>query len=162
MISVRVLAAFGLTVALVSAASPASAAKPVTEVEKHCIIEVLDTVDGVFVTAPEVCFDSTEALQAVAFSPEASALGSNVVGVHFTAQQYGGSSIAIMGTTCNGGIWQPSGSWNNNIESSAHYCGSDGTTFYDNSQCVLTATTIYAAAQTLGTMNNKTSCVKYN
>ena len=161
MISARVLAAFGLTAALLSAASPASAAKPVAEVEKHCIIEVLDTVDGVFKTAPEVCFDSMEALQAVAFSPEASVLGSNVVGTHFTLKDYLGSTATVMGTTCNGGSWLPTGGWNNNIESSYNYCGEDGTKFYDNSGCTLTALTIAAAVPTLGTMNNKTSCVRY-
>lgn len=163
MISVRVLAAFGLTAALLSAGSPASAAKPVAEVERHCIIEVLDTVDGVFKTAPEVCFDSMEALQAVAFSPEASVLGSNVVGTHFTLKDFSGSTATIMGTTCDGGTWLPTGGWNNNIESSYNYCGPmDGTTFRDNSACTLGVLTIYNDAPSLGTMNNKTSCIKYN
>jgi hypothetical protein len=155
------LAAFGLAAALLSAATPASAAKPGPEAETHCIIEVIDVVDGVFVTTPEVCFDSLDAARSLTFSPEASTLGTNVVGTHFTAQNYLGSTMTIVGTTCNGGIWQPTGSWNNNIESSYNYCGTDGTKFFDNSSCTLTAITILVDTATLGTMNNKTSCVKY-
>ena len=161
MIRTRVLAAFALAAALFSTASPASAAKPEAEAEKHCIIEVIDVVDGVFKTAPEVCFDSLETARAMVFSPEASALGTNTVGRHFTQKDFLGSSVTVVGTICNGGTWSPTGSWNNNIESSYNYCGGDGTRFYDNSGCSLGSLTIFADVISLGTMNNKTSCVKY-
>ena len=128
---------------------------------------------GVFVTQPETCFVSErEAVYHAALigddNGEANSLvrssrsgGTNTIGIHFTSTGFRGSSVRIIGTTCAGGVWYPTGRWNNNIESSRHYCGSSPTTFYDSSSCNGSPHAIYSSAHSLGQMNNRASCVRY-
>ena len=138
--------------------------------EQHCVIEVIGVDDGVFVTQPEVCFGSqAEAvIHAASINAEPSGEGdlalssnSNTIGTHYTSTSFGGSSVRIVGTTCGGGVWYPTGTWNNNIESSLHYCGSSATTFYNSSNCSGSPYHIYLEADSLGQMNNLASCVRY-
>ena len=151
----------------------AASAKP-TEAERHCVIEVTGVEDGVFVTHPEVCFASqAEAVvHAASISTEPGerdrlvrSSGTNTIGIHYTSTSYSGSSVRIVGTTCGGGVRYPTGAWNNNIESSRHYCGSSPTTFYNSSGCSGSpyniSYNIYSAATSLGQMNNRASCVRY-
>lgn len=148
----------------------AGAAKP-PDRERHCVIEVTGVEDGVFVTQPEACFASRTRA-----AVHAASLGiglregghrltrssnTNTIGVHYTSTSYGGSSVRIVGTTCGGGVWYPTGRWNNNIESSRHYCGSSPTTFYDSSGCSGPPYPIRRAANSLNQMNNRASCVRY-
>ena len=87
---------------------------------------------------------------------------STTIGVHYTNSNYGGSSISIVGTTCSGGTWPATGSWNNNIESSEHLCGSAYTTFYDYGSCATSSNyRILSRQPSLYGLNNKTSCVRY-
>lgn len=138
--------------------------------EQHCVIEVTGIDDGVLLTQPEVCFASqAEAVvHAVSINAEPGergrllrSSGTNTIGVHYTATSYGGSSVRIVGTTCGGGVWYPTGTWNNNIESSRHYCGSSPTTFYNSSNCAASAYPISGPVSSLGQMNNRASCVRY-
>ena len=136
--------------------------------EQHCVIEVTGVEDGVFLTGPEVCFGSqTEAvIHAASVGAESSgqvalASGTNTIGTHFTSTSYSGSSVRIVGTTCGGGVWYPTGAWNNNIESSLHHCGSSPTTFYNSSSCAGSPHRIQGAVPSLGQMNNRASCVRY-
>ena len=134
--------------------------------EQHCVVEVIGVEDGEFVMGKEVCFGSKDEAtrQAAASSAGggiALAASSTTIGIHYTSTSYSGSSITIIGTTCSGGVWRPSGSWNNNIESSRHYCGGSATRFYDSSRCSGTSSAIYNSSTTLSWMNNRTSCVRY-
>ena len=87
--------------------------------------------------------------------------GNNTIGIHYTSTYYSGSSVRVVGTTCGGGVWYPTGAWNNNIESSRHYCGTSPTTFYNYSSCTGPLKRIYRSESTLGSMNNRASCVRY-
>ena len=163
--AVVAVVASGLTVGTHAGAAPKG-----LEVEQHCVVEVSGVEDGVLVTGPEVCFpvEADAAAHAVAIADRAPvskrgarSSGTNTIGLHYTSRWYNGSSIRVVGTTCSGGVWYPTGQWNNNIESSRHYCGSSPTTFYDYSNCVASPYRIYQAAATLNSMNNRASCVRY-
>ena len=151
-----------------SAAEPQEAERP-HEAERHCVIEVTAVQDGVFVTAPEVCFATpAEADRHAASigadqasSSTAQSSGNNTIGTHYSSTSYSGSSVRVVGTTCNGGVWYATGFWNNNIESSLHHCGTSPTRFYDYSSCAGPSLSIYQAASTLGQWNNRASCVRY-
>jgi hypothetical protein len=161
--------AVAIASALATGAPAASAAKP-HEAERHCVIAVTAVHDGVLVTAPEVCFATPAHADRHAASMGAEQAGSNhtakssgtnTIGTHFTSTSYRGSSVRIVGTTCNGGVWYPTGTWNNNIESSRHHCGTSPTSFYDYSSCAGSSHRIYQAASSLGQLNNRASCVRY-
>ncbi len=186
----RIVAIMGVVVSgLAVAGSAAASAKPSTT-ERHCVVEVTGVRDGVFVTRPEVCFasqteavvhaasigaDTAEGERSRQVSVTNSALyvrhrsvgrvtrssGADTIGVHFTSSWFSGSSVRIVGTTCAGGVWYPTGAWNNNIESSLHYCGSSPTTFYDSSSCSGSSYAVHSEANSLGQMNNRASCVRY-
>ena len=131
---------------------------------KHCVAVVTDTTDGVLHTSAPVCFSSI--LDAAAYQPDSGGLvatstSTTTIGWHFTGLNYSGDDIRIVGTTCSGGVWYATGIWNNNIESSFHYCGSSPTRFWDSGVCSSAYTDIYGSAYTLGGMNNRTSCVQY-
>ncbi len=154
--------ASGLATAGVASAGP--------EIERHCVVEVTGVADGVLLTSPAVCFaaESDAALHAASLGHAAAASkraakssGTNTIGLHYSSRWYSGSSIRVVGTTCGGGVWYPTGTWNNNIESSRHYCGARPTSFYDYSTCVGWPHRIYSAATSLGSMNNRASCVRY-
>lgn len=160
----RVVIGFALAAGIIGAgAVPASAAKAPapTEHETHCVVEVTGVDrDGVFFTTPEICF-GTEAEADAAAASKNSRSSNGTIGKHYSSQNYGGSSITISGTTCGGGVWYPTGSWDNNIESSRHYCGSAQTKFYDSSNCSSGAYPITSNTTSLGWANNKASCVRY-
>jgi hypothetical protein len=146
--------------------SAAEAAEGPRQDERHCVVEVVAVEGGELVTGEEVCFGSRaeavrQASDASGWGSAALAARSTTIGVHYTSRSYGGSSITIVGTTCSGGVWRPSGSWNNNIESSRHYCGGSATRFYDSSTCSGTSKAIYSQTTSLTWMNNRTSCVRY-
>ena len=169
----RVAAVVAVIASGFAPAGIAGAAPESPEVDRHCVVEVAGVEDGVFVMGQEACFatESDAALHAVSLSTEASAAsaasgppgtaGTNTIGMHYTAKSYGGSSIRVVGTTCGGGVWYPTGSWNNNIESSRHYCGERPTSFYNYSNCLGSPHRIYGTATSLGSINNRTSCVRY-
>lgn len=153
---------------LATGEAAASAAEP-HDAERHCVIAVTAVQDGVLVTAPEVCFDTpAEADRHAASvgtepatSSSAQSSGNNTIGTHYSSTSYSGSSVRVVGTTCNGGVWYATGFWNNNIESSLHHCGTSPTRFYDYSSCAGPSHSIYQAASTLGQWNNRASCVRY-
>ena len=150
-------------------ASTEPLAKPLA-VERHCVVEVASVENGVFVTHPEVCFavegDAAAHTASIgAAQPGTGQMtrssGNNTIGIHYASAAYSGSSVRVVGTTCGGGVWYPTGAWNNNIESSRHYCGSSPTTFYNYSSCAGPLKRIYRSESTLGSMNNRASCVRY-
>jgi hypothetical protein len=161
-----------MTTGLVPDGAGAQEADGGTTRERHCVVSVVDERDGVLSTGPERCYGTfAEAQDDAAAERVTSSTGgqdgfdteaaSSTIGVHFTGISFTGSSITITGSVCSGGVWYPSGSWNNNIASSYHYCGSSPTRFYDSSTCSGTSYAIYSAASTLGSMNDRASCVRY-
>lgn len=161
-----ILGGMGIILTLASVSQPRSAGlsslNPVGAPERHCIVEVIDEIDGRLVTGPERCFDTvSSAALAASGSTAGATTTSNTIGLHFTGLWYSGSSIRIVGTTCSGGIWPATGSWNNNIESSRHYCGSSSTVFLNEAGCTGDSRPISSDAPTLYGMNNRTSCVQY-
>jgi hypothetical protein len=167
----RVLTVCIFAGALVTAPASAQALPSAVEDERHCVLEVIDERDGALITGPERCYDTFLEAQANVQSSAATAgddaetstasFSSNTIGVHFTGTSYTGSSVTISGTVCSGGVWWPTGSWNDNLASSYHYCGSSPTRFYDSSTCSGTSHSIYSAASTLYSMNDRASCVRY-
>ena len=166
----RVAAAAAIVASGLIPGGQAGAATEPLVVERHCVIEVSAVEDGALVTLPEVCFaveaDAASHAASIGLNTPASgrlarSSGTNTIGTHYTSTSYRGSSVRIVGTTCGGGVWYPTGSWNNNIESSLHYCGSSPTSFYDYSSCAQSPDQIYRRAPTLGQMNNRASCVRY-
>ena len=163
------IAAIAVVVAIgIAFVGQAGASERSEGIERHCVIEVTGVEDGVFLTGPEVCFGSqTQAVMHAASTSSAVsgqaalASGNNTIGTHYTSTFYSGSSVRIVGTTCGGGVWYPTGAWNNNIESSRHHCGTSPTTFYNSSSCAWSPHPIYGAAPSLGQMNNQASCVRY-
>lgn len=137
------------------------------EAERHCVVSVEDNGRGTLETNSETCFEtaleaSSAAEKLVATGERSSrSAGNTVIGLHYTSKNFLGSSVTVVGTTCSGGVWYPTGFWNNNIESSRHYCGSAGTTFYNWSSCGGSTRTITSAATSLGNLNNRASCVRY-
>ncbi len=166
----RIVAIMGVIASgLAVAGSAAASAKP-SATERHCVVEVTGVRDGVFVTRPEVCFASqTKAVvharsigtDTASSSRATRSSGTNTIGIHYTSTWFSGSSVRIVGTTCGGGVWYPTGAWNNNIESSLHYCGNSPTTFYDSASCSGWSHPIRNEANSLGQMSNRASCVRY-
>lgn len=156
----------------ISETGPASAKEVEQEEEIHCV--AVAVADAEKAQAEPVCFATEAAADQlvaqltndVSYGTRAGsgthrAGGSNTIGRHYKNKWYGGSSITVVGTTCSGGVWKPTGSWNNNIESSKHYCGGSPTRFYDSSGCSGGNRAIYGATGSLGSYNNKASCVRY-
>lgn len=159
---VQVAAVVALVIAAGSVARVDAAGPAVRPVDRHCVVDVVSIRDGVMETGPEVCFDSeADADVFVGSVGGSSRSASNIIGRHYTNLGYGGSSITIIGTTCGGGVWYPTGYWDNNIESSRHYCGGVPTTFYDSANCSTGAYPIYFQMSSLGWMSNRVSCVRY-
>lgn len=161
-----------MAIGLVPTGAGAQRADSGTAPERHCVVSVVDERSGVLSTGPEQCYGTfAEAQDHAAAESEPrpaedkdgldTSAASSTIGVHFTGTSYTGSSITITGSVCSGGVWYPTGSWNNNIASSYHYCGATPTRFYDSSTCSGTSYAIYSAASTLGSMNDRASCVRY-
>lgn len=139
---------------------------PLPQAEQHCLATVASNSRGVIEIGPQTCFETEKEVDGFIrdgrnTSAAASRSSSQTIGRHYTNTGYSGSSITIVGTGCSGGTWNPSGGWNNNIESSKNYCGGSGTKFYNSSSCSGSGKTIYGNKTSLGWMNNKTSCVRY-
>jgi len=159
---ILVSAVVALVIAAGSTALADAAGPAVRPVDRHCVVDVVSISGGVMETGPEVCFPSEADADAfAAFSGRSSRSVSNIIGRHYTSLGYSGSSITIVGTTCGGGVWYPTGYWGNNLESSRHYCGGVPTTFYDSANCSTGAYPIFYQSSSLGWMNNRASCVRY-
>lgn len=130
--------------------------------ELHCVAHAsgVDEAGELIVSEP-IC--GSESLVSALVSSSTMAFGPTyTIGRHYTGLNFTGSSITITGSVpCGGGVWKPWGSWNDNIESSRHYCGGSPTRFYNSSSCSGSSTAIYSSTSSLGWMNDLTSCVRY-
>lgn len=133
--------------------------------ERHCVLTI-DAVDadGTFIEGDLACSSSYAVANALVAEAQSMSRSSTLtIGRHFTGEYYTGSSITIVGSVlCGGGVWRPSGSWNDNIESTYHYCGpTTPTRFYNSSTCSGSNSAAFARKATMGWMKNATSCVRY-
>lgn len=90
----------------------------------------------------------------------AAASSSSYIATHWAGTSTSGTNINILGTTCGGGVWRPTGFWDNEIGYTTHRCGSAPIHHFDASSCEGTAATLWQSG-TLGSMNDRTSCVRY-
>lgn len=129
--------AFVSLVGLVVAAPLAVLAAP-ARAESHCVVQVVgQETDGELLLGDPNCFESFGAAAASiagvglasVTGPELfgdasvqAALSQFTLGVHFDAFNGVGSSIAVVGSNCNGGYWNTSIAWSNRISSSWNGC----------------------------------------
>ncbi|MEM8904990.1 MAG: hypothetical protein AAGA17_05735 [Actinomycetota bacterium] len=162
-IATAIAAAAATTVGTVATVGAAEAPTPTEPAGvEHCVVHASGVdEDGVLIVSEPVC-GSERLATSMLNSSAMSRSTTYTLGRHFSSTSYGGSSITITGSVpCGGGVWKPTGFWNNNIESSIHYCGSSGTRFYDSSSCSGSVRTIFSSTSSLGSMNNRASCVRY-
>lgn len=169
--------AIGLVFALamVATALPAASAPP-----EHCVIEVVDQkADGEFITSKPVCFRGQA--DAVAFATDGrvvlrpgqsveglvanrglqSMSGLFAIGIHYDGFNGTGSSITVMGSTCGGGWWNTSASWDNRISSSYNGCQRLTHHDYPNKGGSSQSTTGAGTTDNLSTLNNRAESVSY-
>lgn len=139
--------------------------------EAHCVAFVVDQADdGELVLSEPDCFGSlTEAGAWAAVGP-ADPLASGfymagstfTLGRHFDGFNGTGSSISIVGSSCTGGYWNTSSSWDNKISSS--YNGCARLTHWDEPAKSGSFQHTYGAGTTdnLSYMNNKAESVSYH
>lgn len=143
----------------------------VSKDEVHCVAFVVDqTADGELVLSEPDCFDTrTEAGVWAAVGPAGPQVsgfymaGSTfTLGRHFDGFNGTGSSITIVGSSCTGGYWNTSSSWDNRISSS--YNGCARLTHWDEPAKSGSSQHTYGAGTTdnLSYMNNKAESVSYH
>ena len=127
---------------IAAAAAPVPAAALSAKAETHCVVSVVDhEADGEMVMTEPVCFDTfAEALSfasggAIALpsaaqgsdvfvegSAAAVAAASFTIGIHYDGYGGSGSSVSVTGSSCTGGYWNTSSTWDNRISSSYNGC----------------------------------------
>lgn len=143
----------------------------VSKDEVHCVAFVLhQTAEGELVVSEPDCFDTlAEAGAWAAVGPaDRSTSGLYMAGSTFTLGRHfdgfngTGSSISIVGSSCTGGYWNTSSSWDNKISSS--YNGCARLTHWDEPAKSGSFQHTYGAGTTdnLSFMNNKAESVSYH
>lgn len=142
----------------------------VSKGEVHCVAFVLDqTAEGELVVSKPDCFDTLAEAGAWAGvgpadrSTSGYMAGSTfTLGRHFDGFNGTGSSISIVGSSCTGGYWNTSSSWDNKISSS--YNGCARLTHWDQPAKSGSFQHTYGAGTTdnLSYMNNKAESVSYH
>lgn len=147
---------------------------------EHCVVEVVDQKpDGELITTRPVCFRSSA--DAVAYASGGlvtlkpgqnvptlvangglqSTSGSFAIGIHYDGFNGTGSSITIMGSTCGGGWWNTSASWDNRISSSYNGCQRLAHHDYQNKGGPSQSTIGAGTTHNLGTLNDRTESISY-
>lgn len=147
----------------------------VTPLESHCVLFVVDQhEDGEFVMSSPQCFDDeAAAAKLVSEGYDASedaqrgvrgvvASSSFTLGKHYDGSNGSGSSVTIVGSSCSGGWWNTSSSWDNRISSSYNGCGRLRHWDYPNKAGASESTYGAGTTDNLGFMNNKTESVSYH
>lgn len=129
----------GVLTSIVLAVAPLAAALlPIAEeppaTEEHCVAFIIgQEADGELITSEPDCFaDETSADMWAQIGMAEPALAMAVggplplstftLGRHYLGSNGTGSSIRITGSSCTGGYWNATGSWNNAISSSYNGC----------------------------------------
>ncbi len=145
--------------------------------ELHCVVEVIDVIDGEMITGPPVCAGTPGAAMqranpTVWRAPADARTGGETIerpmvlsvtlARHYDGSNGTGNSITIVGLTCNGSYWNTPSWWDNRISSTYNYCYR--TRHYDNPN-LHGASALYTGAYRLhnvnGYLNNRTESVKY-
>lgn len=142
-----------------------------TESEVHCVAFIVGQAAGgeLALSEPD-CFDSELEAGIWALTDPADRLDSGfyfagstfTLGRHFDGFNGTGSSISIVGSSCTGGYWNTSSSWDNRISSS--YNGCARLTHWDEPAKNGSFQHTYGAGTTdnLSYMNNKAESVSYH
>ena len=147
--------------------------------EEHCVVFVVDqTEKGELITTDPECFsteDQANSWGQIAMSGPYASMGMSSTGLsfvplastftlgrHYDGFNGSGSSISVVGSSCTGGWWNTSSSWDNKISSS--YNGCARLKHYDLPNKLGTAQNTYGAGTTdnLSLMNNRTESVSYH
>ena len=149
--------------------------------EEHCVVTVLDQdATGELRLSEPVCFDtfaesmsfaSEGTLQLDAdtsgsalFSDEsiAAAASTFTLGVHYDGYNGSGASISVVGSSCTGGYWNTSSSWDNRISSSWNGCYHLKHWDYPNMSGTSMHTYGVGQIDNLTSFNNRTESVSYH
>lgn len=145
--------------------------------ESHCVVEVVAVENGELITgAPSCSTNIGGALAAITsgawqIPADATLAGNGLdspmsrsfsLARHYDGSNGTGSSITIVGSTCNGTYWNTPSWWDNRISSTFNFCYRSR--HYDNpnmsgSSALLTGR--YYLLNVSGFMNNRTESVKY-
>jgi hypothetical protein len=146
--------------------------------ESHCVIFVVgQRADGELILSDADCFADELSAElwssygvpksgsetAVEGSGSVYAMSSTfTLGRHYDGLNGTGSSVRIVGSSCTGGYWNTSSSWDNRISSS--YNGCSQLKHWDLPYKSGTVETTYGAGTTdnLGYMDNRTQSVSYH
>ncbi len=126
---------------VVAPASADRSSRNAPSAEEHCVAAVVSQrADGLMTLSEETCYGTfAEAMADVsagtvdvpldlegtdAFNDEfvGTMAASFTLGIHYDGYGGSGSSISIVGTSCNGGYWNASSWWRNRINSSFNGC----------------------------------------
>lgn len=142
----------------------------------HCVLFVIDQrADGELVLSEPDCFDDEAAARSWASGGLVEALGwpsqldaadvalsTFTLGRHYDGFSGTGSSISVVGSSCTGGHWNTTSSWDNRISSS--YNGCSRLRHYDYANKGGSGENTYGSGTTdnLGILNNRTESVSYH
>lgn len=145
--------------------------------ESHCVVAVTDQQpDGELVLGSPSCFERLADAYDYASDPlfgvhpadstffgSVQPLGGTfILGTHFDGYNGSGSSISVVGSSCTGGWWNTSTSWDNRISSSYNGCYRLGHFDYPNKAGDRYDTTGVGQTDNIyGGMNNRTESVAY-
>lgn len=135
--SVRRLVRAASALLLVAGGALAGFAGLAVPSEEHCVVNVVgQEPDGEFILSDARCYDSLSEAMADAAGGYRSLVGADspalvsggvmsstfTLGRHYDGIDGTGSSISVVGSSCTGGWWNTSSSWDNRISSSWNGC----------------------------------------
>lgn len=144
-------------------------------VEEHCVVFVVGVAEnGEFETTEPECFRtraeaSTWAVLGLPLMSAyvldgggVAAVSTFTLGTHYDGFNGTGSSISVVGSSCTGGWWNTTPSWDNRISSS--YNGCTRLRHYDFPNKGGSFEDTYGAGTTdnLGSLNNKAESISYS
>jgi len=159
---------------LIPAAAQAAAPLQATEIETHCVVQVVErAADGELFTSSPNCFPTVEEAAVAAATPmlrpqsvemdsKTTAFSTFTLGIHYDGANGTGSSITVVGSSCTGGYWNTPGWFDNRITSS--YNGCYRLRHYDRPGKRGSSTNTTGVGDTdnlAGWMNNRTESVAY-
>ncbi|MFQ5523687.1 MAG: hypothetical protein ACE5F5_08925 [Acidimicrobiia bacterium] len=167
-----VLTSLVLVVATLAVTAPTVSEEPVKPAE-HCVIFVIgEKPDGEFITTDQDCFSTREAAAVwatVGMSTVSgigggggSAFSTFTLGIHYDWYWGLGSSITIVGSSCTGGYWNTTPSWDNRISSSYNGCYKLRHWDDPGKQGTVENTTGSGTNDNLTYMNNKAESISYH
>jgi hypothetical protein len=148
--------------------------------EEHCVVFVVDVAEsGQFKTSEPECFRTQDEasswatlglplMSRVGGTNGGSSGGGTVafstftLGTHYDGFNGTGSSISVVGSSCTGGYWNTTPSWDNRISSSYNGCAL--LRHYDFPNKGGSGENTYGAGTTdnLGLLNNKSESISYH